>query len=58
MLRLIKADRSTAGKRHLRYQTPQRFLNFRAFNILLRKGNHFRFQIVAREIEFAGTILI
>ncbi len=58
MLRLIKADLASTGKLHLRNGTPSCFLNFGAFNVLLREGSHFGFQIVAHEIEFVETVLI
>jgi hypothetical protein len=58
MLRLVKADFAPAGKLHLGYKTPLRFLNFGAFDAAPRKGSHFSFQVVAHEIKFVDTILI
>jgi hypothetical protein len=59
MFRLIKADLAATGKLHLRGGSPPCFLNCGAFNVLLREGGHFGFQVVAHEIEFvASTIFV
>ena len=58
MLWLVQANRTTTGKPDLSNRTPSGFLNFGALNILLGKGSHLGFQVVANEIEFVGAMLI
>lgn len=58
MLWLVQTNRATTGKPHLGNRTPSCFLNLRTLNTFLGKGSHLRFEIVANEIEFVGTILI
>ena len=58
MLRLIKANATSARKLHFCNGTPPFFLNFRAFHVLLGEGHHFGFQIVAQKIKFVDTIVV
>jgi hypothetical protein len=57
MFGLIEANLAATGKLHLRDGTPSLFLNCGAFNVLLREGGHFGFQVVAQEIEFVDNTI-
>lgn len=54
MLWLIQANLTTSGKLHFGNRSPSRFLNFGELDALLRERIHFRFQILAHEIEFVS----
>jgi len=55
---LIKADRATAGKAHLRNRPPSCFLNRVALDTFLCQGRDLGVQIVADEKELVDAILI
>jgi hypothetical protein len=58
MLWLVEADLATTGKLDVGDGTPSFFVNCRARNALFPERSHFRFQVVANEIELVWAVFI
>src|SRR5215471_4858958 len=58
MLRLVKADLTSAWKREFTNRTPSGFLYIRTVDALLSEGGHLGPQVFAHEIQFVCVVLI
>src|SRR5258707_1603648 len=57
MLWLIQTNFPSAGYLHFRNRAPSRFFHFGELHTHFAEWGHFRFQVVAHEIEFMRAIL-
>src|SRR5262245_13341686 len=58
MLRLVKADLTSARKRDFTNRTPSSFLHIRTVDALLGEGRHLGPQVFAHEIQLMYVVLI
>ena len=56
MLRLIKAELTTAGKPDLRYRAPSLSVNPRTLNALLCERGNFGIEVIAHQIKLVGAM--